>query len=480
MPRPLSLDLAVAFTAAALCGCYTWLHPMPKGTSFEGPLRPAQDVRFLADLTWVDDAGQRHVEQQIFDAIFDLIRRAEHYVVIDMFLWNDFQGDEPETTRALASELTEVLIARKRARPDMTIVAISDPVNTVYGGVESKHFRALREAGIQVVITRLDRLRDSNPGYSGFWRIFARPLGQPRGGALPSPFSNERVNVLSYLALLNFKANHRKVVVADGGSGGPGAVAIVTSANPHDGSSAHGNVALGFAGTAAFDLIETEKAVIALSDGEVPTIAPAGEAPSRAEEDGPTLQLLTEEKIRRALLEALGRARAGDRIDVAVFYLSDRGIVSALTAARARGAAVRVLLDPNKDAFGYEKNGVPNQPVAVDLRRGDVVTRWCDTHGEQCHAKLLLARYASGEAVLILGSANFTRRNLQDLNLETNVALRGPQGLPAIRDASAWFELLWSNAPGRRFSVEYDAFADEALRKRFQYRVEEGTGLSTF
>jgi phosphatidylserine/phosphatidylglycerophosphate/cardiolipin synthase-like enzyme len=141
---------------------------------------------------------------------------------------------------------------------------------------------------------------------------------------------------------------------------------------------------------------------------------------------------------------------------------------------------VRVLLDPNKDAFGYEKNGVPNQPVAADLRRGDVVTRWCDTHGEQCHAKLLLARYASGEAVLILGSANFTRRNLQDLNLETNVALRGPQDLPAIRDASAWFELLWSNAPGRRFSVEYDAFADEALRKRFQYRVEEGTGLSTF
>jgi hypothetical protein len=58
--------------------------------------------------------------------------------------------------------------------------------------------------------------------------------------------------------------------------------------------------------------------------------------------------------------------------------------------------------------------------------------------------------------------------------------LRGPQDLPAIRDASAWFELLWSNAPGRRFSVEYDAFADEALRKRFQYRVEEGTGLSTF
>jgi phosphatidylserine/phosphatidylglycerophosphate/cardiolipin synthase-like enzyme len=288
------------------------------------------------------------------------------------------------------------------------------------------------------------------------------------------------VNALSYLALLNFKANHRKVVVADGGAGGQAAVAIVTSANPHDGSSAHGNVALGFSGAAALDLLETEKAVIALSDGEVPRIAPEGDAPPLAEVGDPTLQVLTEEKIRRALLEALGRTRAGDRVDVAVFYLSDRGVVSALTAARARGAAVRVLLDPNKDAFGYEKNGVPNQPVAVDLRNGDVATRWCDTHGEQCHAKLLLARYASGDAVLVLGSANFTRRNLQDLNLETSVALRGPRDLPAIRDATAWFELMWSNAPGRHFSVDYDAYADEALHKRFQYRVEERTGLSTF
>jgi phosphatidylserine/phosphatidylglycerophosphate/cardiolipin synthase-like enzyme len=116
----------------------------------------------------------------------------------------------------------------------------------------------------------------------------------------------------------------------------------------------------------------------------------------------------------------------------------------------------------------------------VDLRDGDVAVRWCDTHGEQCHAKLLLARYASGDALLILGSANFTRRNLQNLNLETSVALRAPASFPALRHAAAWFEKLWTNAPGQRFSVEYEAYADESLRKRFQYRLEERTGLSTF
>ena len=137
-------------------------------------------------------------------------------------------------------------------------------------------------------------------------------------------------------------------------------------------------------------------------------------------------------------------------------------------------------LDPNRDAFGREKNGVPNRPVAADLRAGDVAVRWCDTHGEQCHAKLLLAHYASGEATLVLGSANFTRRNLQDLNLETSVALRGHEATPAVANAAAWFELLWHNAPGRRYSTDYEAFADESLRKRFRYRVEERTGLSTF
>ena len=116
---------AVALICSLLCGCYTWLQPMPDGTSFIGPERPVGDVRFLTDLTWVADEGVRHVDQSIFDAVFELIGRAEYFVVIDMFLWDDFQGDVPETTRALSAELTAALIGRKRERPEIEIVAIS-------------------------------------------------------------------------------------------------------------------------------------------------------------------------------------------------------------------------------------------------------------------------------------------------------------------------------------------------------------------
>lgn len=301
------------------------------------------------------------------------------------------------------------------------------------------------------------------------------------GGLLPSPFSDDRVSMLSYLALLHFKANHRKLILADAGDD---RVSLVSSANPHDGSSAHGNVALEFRGAAVLDLLESEQAVLTLSGADLPTVQlpqPAPQPRTTSQPGDPvSLQVVTESQIRRTLPEALEASGRGDRVDVAVFYISDHDIVRALIAARLRGAEVRALLDPNKDAFGREKGGVPNRPVAGDLHQEDVAVRWCDTHGEQCHAKLMLVRRASGEAVLVLGSANFTRRNLQDFNLETDIALRGPASSDPMRAAADWFELLWSNGDGRRFSVEYEAYSDESLRKRFFYEIEERTGLSTF
>jgi phosphatidylserine/phosphatidylglycerophosphate/cardiolipin synthase-like enzyme len=478
-PQRYGLALTLALVSLATGGCYNAFHSLPEGVSYRGGVHPSNQVGFLADVTWVNEDGSRHVEQHIFDAVFEIVRGAERFLLVDMFLYNDFQGESPETTRALSAELTHALIEQKRRYPELRAVVVSDPVNTVYGGIRSKHFDALREAGIPVVITRLEKLRDSNPAYSGFWRIFARPLGKPEGGRLSSPFGDGKVNTLSYMALLNFKANHRKLVIADAGED---VVGLVTSGNPHDGSSAHGNVAATFRGAAAVDLLRSENAVIAFSDDELepiplPTVVPGGP-------DGDTasaqVQVVTEGKIRELLLSELDASTRGDRVDIAVFYLSDHGVVKAIVGARKQGAAVRVLLDPNKDAFGYEKNGVPNRPVAADLHKGDVPVRWCDTHGEQCHAKLLLVRRGNGESLLLLGSANFTRRNLQDFNLETDVAIRGSEQTAAIRDAASWFDRLWSNEPGATFSVDYEAYADDSLHKRFEYQVEERTGMSTF
>ncbi len=78
---------------------------------------------------------------------------------------------------------------------------------------------------------------------------------------------------------------------------------------------------------------------------------------------------------------------------------------------------VRVLLDPNKDAFGRQKNGIPNRQVASELHAAGIPIRWCDTHGEQNHSKMIV-KYNDQQAELIVGSANFTARNLKITTLK--------------------------------------------------------------
>jgi phosphatidylserine/phosphatidylglycerophosphate/cardiolipin synthase-like enzyme len=167
---------------------------------------------------------------------------------------------------------------------------------------------------------------------------------------------------------------------------------------------------------------------------------------------------------------------------MAMFYLSHRDIVKALLAAAGRGASVRLILDANRDAFGREKNGVPNRPVArelVEKSNGAVQVRWYDTHGEQFHTKMTVVRRATTTRVS-LGSSNLTRRNIDDLNLEANLEVVMPTSSPLDLTLSDYFDRLWSNRDGASYTLPYQAFEDHSRLKTVQYRVMEATGLSTF
>ncbi|WP_302141999.1 phospholipase D-like domain-containing protein [Halomonas alkalicola] len=467
--------VTAALAAWVAMGLWQRVKPLPAGVGVAWPQRAADEVRFLADESWFDAAGERRLEQVIFDEVLALIGQARRLVVLDIFLFNDFAGDA-DGLRPLSAELTDALVERKRDHPELQVVVISDPLNTLYGGIEPEHLEVLRHAGIEVVLTDLDRLRASNPLWSGLWYLGARWLGNSaRGGWLPNALGPGRVTLRSYLALLNFNANHRKTLVVDRGEGWAG---LVTSANPHDASSLHGNVALRFAGAAALDLLASERTVAAWSGVRLPGPGPRPAPPTP---EGGRLQVLTEGAIRDALLAAIGASGEGDRLDLAVFYLSHREVIEALKRARQRGAEVRALLDLNRDAFGLEKGGIPNRPVARELVEAGIAVRWCATRGEQCHSKLLLRRPArGGEAELILGSANFTRRNLDNLNLETSVRLLDAPGSPALEQAAAFFERRWQSSPERTTSEPFAAHDDATVWQRWRYRIMEATGLSTF
>jgi phosphatidylserine/phosphatidylglycerophosphate/cardiolipin synthase-like enzyme len=277
------------------------------------------------------------------------------------------------------------------------------------------------------------------------------------------------------MSLLNFKANHRKLIICDTPDGYS---ALVTSANPHDGSSAHGNVAIYFHGQAVLDLLKTENAVLGFSGGPIITLPP-GKNENIADTET-TIQILSERKIKDVLIERVNMTGAEDKLTMVTFYLSDRDVIRSLKRACVRGAEVRVLLDPNKDAFGRGKNGIPNRPVANELVKAGIAVRWSDTHGEQAHTKMLLVEYQHGQNMIILGSANFTRRNLNDLNLETDIAVLGNAESPFFVDVKNYTELLWNNREGKSFSVDYNKYADNSLFNFMLYRWMEGTGMSSF
>jgi phosphatidylserine/phosphatidylglycerophosphate/cardiolipin synthase-like enzyme len=451
-----------------------WHRPLPLGLCYTGEVHRASTVEFLADKTWVNQSCERYSEQHIFNAVFGIIERSRRFLLIDMFLYNDFQGKEQETTRLLSGELTDALVAHKARNPDMPIILITDPINTVYGSLPSAQFERLRDAGIDVVITDLTKLRDPNPLYSLFWRALIRPFGNSTRGWVASPIGGGRkVTLRSYLAAFNVKANHRKVVIADSGDDWCG---LVTSANPHDASSAHTNVAIRFTGPAVWDLLQSENAVLQLSGRNrvIPDILPPQQAA------GTTVQVLTERAIKRAALRLIDQCRRNERLRLATFYLSDRDIIKALLKARRRQVALRLLLDPNKDAFGNPKFGIPNRAVAQELHQAGVDIRWVHTHGEQCHTKMLLREDMAGEAVILLGSANLTRRNLDNFNLETNLVVRTQATARVFKDAKFHFDLLWQNQPGRVFSVPYEHYRNRSVIKPWLSRFMEASGFSTF
>lgn len=462
--------LALGYLSSAIYHTYK---PLPEGLDFTGKLRHAE-VEFIADQTYIDVQGKQQQEHHIFDQMLKMIDEAQTTIVLDMFLFNKEVGESGVVHRTLAQQLTDTLILKRRVQPNIEIKVITDPINSVYGGVAPEHYRQLRAAGIDVIETDLTPLRASNPLWSGIWYICCQDAGNnPEKGWLPNPFGQEKITLRSYFNLFNFKANHRKTLVVDTAQGWK---TLVTSANPHDGSSRHSNVALLVSGNTAIDVLKTEQAVGRMSKGDIPMVI-MGEF--EAAQSLPQVQVLTEKAIYEATLKLIETAKPQEQIDLTMFYLSERDIIKALITAHQRGVKLRILLDPNKDAFGRQKNGIPNRQVASELNDAGVSVRWCKTQGEQCHSKMIV-KHNVQHAELILGSANFTARNIKNYNLETDLRVVGASQAQVFIDANQYFNTAWSNLEGKNMSVDYSIYADESKLKYAIYRFMEWSGVSTF
>ena len=182
---------------------YHDVKPFPEGINYQSKeyIIPAKDIKFLSDLTFKNKDGEIISEQEIYETIFSLIENARYYILIDMFLFNSHKGKSLRSHRNLTSELTSILREKRKKIPSIKIDFITDPINTVYEGEKSKELELLKSAGINVIITDLTKLRDSNPLYSCIWRTLIQWFGNSHtGGLLKHPFSGneQKVTVRSY------------------------------------------------------------------------------------------------------------------------------------------------------------------------------------------------------------------------------------------------------------------------------------------
>jgi PLD-like domain len=502
---------AILLTLVALWLATAWWQtnkPLPPGVHVSSPWYPiaARDVTFIADITSADAYGRPNQSQAIFDEVLGVVRSARKFIVLDYFLFNaqltNATGSGP-AVRRISSELRDALLERRRTDPGLQILLITDPINEGYGSISSRDLGLLRAAGVAVAITDLDRLRDSNFLYSSLWRLGIKWwTGSGRGtgaygtsdhvqpaepGWFPNPLDESATPVSfgAWARLLNFKANQRKLIIADDGH--EDLVAIVGSASPHDASSAHSNTALKLAGPAVWPLLQSELEIARFSGWEGQLAAPVGNSPPgppAGTAAGSRAKVLTEGAIRAEILERLDGAVRGDSIDIAMFEASERGVIEALLAASRRGVSVRLILDPNKDAYGHAKSGIPNQPAASELvaaSDGAIHVRWYRTHGEQFHTQLAMI-YGPERLWLTVGSANLTRRDLGDYDLEANIAVEVPRGSPLATQTLEYFETLWSNRAslGIEYTADFGYYADPSQLHYWLYRVMEGTGVSAF
>lgn len=451
------------------------LKKQPETLSFESAAFMDAEVEFLRDLTYSKDE-KRILSQEIFEEVFNCIDHADDFIIVDMFLFNDNYGNKDEYVN-LSQLLSDKLIEKKKENPQIKIVFITDAINTFYGSYENPYLEKMKEENIDVVITNLEPLANSNPLYSLFWDNGLKLIHRERkaGGWIANPFGDKdhKVYLSSYLKMLNFKANHRKTLVTEKSG-------MIISANPHGASYYHSNIGFLFRGKLLEDLVQTELNVIEMSNQKVFESIGELKIKSHSPQSEVKGKVITEEKIKINLIESINALNRGDELKIALFYLSEFDVIKAIKAADLRGVQVQIILDPNKDAFGIKKIGIPNVSVAKSLiKDSNIQLKWYDTKGEQFHSKIAIMNRIDDESIIIGGSANFTRRNLNNYNLETNLMVKALLSSAFSKEVNQYFDRIFNNKNGV-YVADYSKYKDHSLVKEIIYFVQELTGLSTF
>ena len=520
----------IAGTIAFTVSCSTIKTP-PLGINYESPIRETENAEFHYDLTYLDKDGNIQYDRNLWDATYKVIDNAKDYLIVEMFLFNDLYNKDKEHFPEFAKEYTERLVKKQKENPNLKVYILADENNNFYGAFEHPFITSMKNAGINVIIVDIFKLKDTFPWYSPFWRTFIKPMGNPQNKGWITNFYGDmwpKLTIRNLLRALNVKADHKKVFLNE-------KEVVVSSANIHDPSYFHENIAIYTDGPIVKDVLHNLQLVAKFSDSEInvdgsdrrmENIMNSGsndktetdektlnsenqkennvkqinneeneqnvkektsinsEKNSITDTEGHTykIQYLTEGAIGKHLDEDIDSLKAGDELLMGMYFLADKGVIDRLIKASNRGVKIRIIFDRSRDAFGMSTNGLPNKPVSKKLKKktkGKIEIKWYFTNNEQYHTKITLMKKTDGNVIINAGSANLIKKNIRGYIMDANFRILTTQNSKISKDIYEYFDRLWENKDGL-FTLNFDDEPTTGGFSDFMYKILDATQLGSF
>lgn len=527
----------VAGIMAFTVSCSTIKNP-PLGINYESPIRKTENAEFHYDLTYLDKDGNIQYDRNLWNATLKVVDNAKDYLVIEMFLFNDLYNKDKEHFPEFAKEYTERLIKKQKENPNLKVYILADENNNFYGAFEHPFITSMKNAGINVIIVDIFKLKDTFPWYSPIWRTFIKPMGNPQNKGWITNFYGDmwpKLTIRNLLRALNVKADHKKVFLNE-------KEVVVSSANIHDPSYFHENIAIYTDGPIVKDVLHDLQLVAKFSDSEINVDGSNKETKSKIEMDiadktkirkdtmnigdledknndminlkenisdsqkneksekesfsfnsgkneitdteGKTykIQYLSEGAIGKHLDADIDSLKSGDELLMGMYFLADRGVIDRLIKAANRGVKIRIIFDRSRDAFGMSTNGLPNKPVSKKLKRktkGKIEIKWYFTNNEQYHTKITLMKKTDGSVIINAGSANLIKKNIRGYIMDSNFRILTTQDSKISKDVYTYFDRLWENKDGL-FTINFDDEPTTSGFSDFMYKILDTTQLGSF
>ena len=527
----------VAGIMAFTVSCSTIKNP-PLGINYESPIRETENAEFYYDLTYLDKDGNIQYDRNLWDATLKVVDNAKDYLIIEMFLFNDLYNKDKEHFPEFAKKYTERLVKKQEENPNLKVYILADENNNFYGAFEHPFITSMKNAGINVIIVDIFKLKDTFPWYSPIWRTFIKPMGNPQNKGWITNFYGDmwpKLTIRNLLRALNVKADHKKVFLNE-------KEVVVSSANIHDPSYFHENIAIYTDGLIVKDVLHDLQLVAKFSDSEINVDGSNKETKSKIEMDLPDktkirkdtmnignledkkndmihleenindsqknekgkkeslslnsgkneitdtegktykIQYLSEGAIGKYLDADIDSLKSGDELLMGMYFLADKGIIDRLIKAANRGVKIRMIFDRSRDAFGMSTNGLPNKPVSKKLKKktkGKIEIKWYFTNNEQYHTKITLMKKTDGSVIINAGSANLIKKNIRGYIMDSNFRILTTQDSKISKDVYTYFDRLWENKDGL-FTINFDDEPTTSGFSDFMYKILDATQLGSF